>query len=68
MFVIMFQALTAADLSLVVFVCESVDNNDLFTDSVSPLPQPVLLSLIQQLSVDLLTNTELKHRLVCLAG
>ncbi|XP_031552584.1 enhancer of mRNA-decapping protein 4-like isoform X2 [Actinia tenebrosa] len=56
------EALTAADLSLVVFVCEGVDSNDLFSQTENQLPQPVLLSLIQQLSVDLLSNTELKHR------
>ncbi|EDO30420.1 predicted protein, partial [Nematostella vectensis] len=57
------EALTAADLSLVTMVCESVDVNELFSQTEPlPLSQPVLLSLIQQLSVDLLTNTQLKHR------
>lgn len=61
---ITFQALTAADLNLVVFVCENVDSDEVFSSTNTPLAQPVLLSLIQQLSVDLLNNTDLKHKYV----
>ena len=57
-----FQALTASDLSLVVFACESVDPAQVFNQSPCPLQQPVLLSLIQQLSADLGQNTTLKHK------
>ncbi|XP_078608000.1 enhancer of mRNA-decapping protein 4-like isoform X2 [Branchiostoma floridae x Branchiostoma japonicum] len=56
------QALTASDLSLVMFVCEAVSPAQVFSQTPCPLQQPVLLSLIQQLSVDLTHNTELKHR------
>ncbi|XP_056664650.1 enhancer of mRNA-decapping protein 4 isoform X9 [Monodelphis domestica] len=54
------QALTAADLNLVLFVCETVDPQQVFGQPPCPLSQPVLLSLIQQLSSDLGTRTELK--------
>ena len=58
------QALSAVDLHLVMFVCEYVDPAQVFSQAVCPLEQPVLLSLIQQLSADLENNTELKHRYV----
>ncbi|NXF12272.1 EDC4 protein, partial [Smithornis capensis] len=54
------QALTAADLNLVLYVCETVDTPQVFGQHPCPLSQPVLLSLIQQLSSDLGTRTELK--------
>ncbi|XP_068811685.1 enhancer of mRNA-decapping protein 4 isoform X2 [Struthio camelus] len=54
------QALTAADLNLVLYVCETVDPQQVFGQHPCPLSQPVLLSLIQQLSSDLGTRTELK--------
>ncbi|XP_054696194.1 enhancer of mRNA-decapping protein 4 isoform X2 [Grus americana] len=54
------QALTAADLNLVLYVCETVDTQQVFGQHPCPLSQPVLLSLIQQLSSDLGTRTELK--------
>ncbi|KGL84009.1 Enhancer of mRNA-decapping protein 4, partial [Tinamus guttatus] len=54
------QALTAADLNLVLYVCETVDPQQVFGQQPCPLSQPVLLSLIQQLSSDLGTRTELK--------
>ncbi|XP_028906731.1 enhancer of mRNA-decapping protein 4 [Ornithorhynchus anatinus] len=54
------QALTAADLNLVLYVCETVDPHQVFGQPPCPLSQPVLLSLIQQLSSDLGTRTELK--------
>ncbi|XP_061450047.1 enhancer of mRNA-decapping protein 4 isoform X2 [Rhineura floridana] len=54
------QALTAADLNLVLYVCETVDPQQVFGQHPCPLSQPVLLSLIQQLSSDLGVRTELK--------
>uniref|UniRef100_A0A674JHL9 Enhancer of mRNA-decapping protein 4 n=1 Tax=Terrapene triunguis TaxID=2587831 RepID=A0A674JHL9_9SAUR len=54
------QALTAADLNLVLYVCETMDPQQVFGQHPCPLSQPVLLSLIQQLSSDLGTRTELK--------
>ncbi|CAH1779762.1 unnamed protein product [Owenia fusiformis] len=56
------QALSASDLNLVIFVCETVNPTQVFHQTPCPLEQPVLLSLIQQLSADLETNTELKHQ------
>lgn len=56
------HALMASDLSLVVYVCEKVDPTMLFKQTPCPLPQNVLLSLIQQLSADLLNHSDLKHR------
>lgn len=58
------EALTASDLSIVVYVCESVDTETVFSQTPCPLSQPVLLSLIQQLSVDLTVDTELKHKYI----
>ncbi|XP_073514062.1 enhancer of mRNA-decapping protein 4 isoform X2 [Phyllobates terribilis] len=54
------QALTASDLNLILYVCETVDLQQVFGQHPCPLTQPVLLSLIQQLSFDLCTRTELK--------
>ncbi|XP_075693595.1 enhancer of mRNA-decapping protein 4 [Rhinoderma darwinii] len=54
------QALTASDLNLILYVCETVDSQQVFGQLPCPLTQPVLLSLIQQLSFDLCTRTELK--------
>uniref|UniRef100_W5MIA3 Enhancer of mRNA-decapping protein 4 n=1 Tax=Lepisosteus oculatus TaxID=7918 RepID=W5MIA3_LEPOC len=54
------QALSAADLNLVLYVCETVDSQQVFGQHPCPLIQPVLLSLIQQLSTNLATRTELK--------
>ncbi|XP_055154614.1 enhancer of mRNA-decapping protein 4 isoform X1 [Symphalangus syndactylus] len=54
------QALTAADLNLVLYVCETVDPAQVFGQPPCPLSQPVLLSLIQQLASDLGTRTDLK--------
>ncbi|XP_068117872.1 enhancer of mRNA-decapping protein 4 isoform X2 [Hyperolius riggenbachi] len=54
------QALTASDLNLILYVCESVDTQQVFGQQPCPLTQPVLLSLIQQLSFDLGAQTELK--------
>jgi hypothetical protein len=48
----------------VVFVCETVNPAQIFNQIPCPLEQPVLLSLIQQLSADIGNNTELKHKYV----
>ena len=53
-------ALSTADLHLVIFTCQQVSPEDVFDNNPSPLDQPVLLSLIQQLSVKLLEHLELK--------
>ncbi|KAL9975979.1 hypothetical protein ACROYT_G013208 [Oculina patagonica] len=58
------EALSTADLTLVMYVCEHVDAETIFCQSPCPLSQPVLLCLIQQLSVDLTINTELKHKYI----
>uniref|UniRef100_A0AAQ5X3L1 Enhancer of mRNA-decapping protein 4 n=1 Tax=Amphiprion ocellaris TaxID=80972 RepID=A0AAQ5X3L1_AMPOC len=54
------QALSATDLNLVLYVCETIDSQQVFGQSPCPLSQPVLLSLIQQLSSNLTTRSELK--------
>ncbi|KAM4573934.1 enhancer of mRNA-decapping protein 4 isoform 2-T2 [Odontesthes bonariensis] len=54
------QALSATDLNLVLYVCESIDSQQVFGQHPCPLSQPVLLSLIQQLSSNLTTRSELK--------
>uniref|UniRef100_A0A8C4S5Z3 Enhancer of mRNA-decapping protein 4 n=1 Tax=Erpetoichthys calabaricus TaxID=27687 RepID=A0A8C4S5Z3_ERPCA len=54
------QALSASDLNLVLYVCETVNSQQVFGQTPCPLIQPVLLSLIQQLSTNLATRTELK--------
>uniref|UniRef100_A0A6Q2XAQ4 Enhancer of mRNA-decapping protein 4 n=1 Tax=Esox lucius TaxID=8010 RepID=A0A6Q2XAQ4_ESOLU len=54
------QALSASDLNLVLYVCETMDSQQVFGQHPCPLIQPVLLSLIQQLSTNLATRTELK--------
>uniref|UniRef100_A0A8C2A8T4 Enhancer of mRNA-decapping protein 4 n=1 Tax=Cyprinus carpio TaxID=7962 RepID=A0A8C2A8T4_CYPCA len=54
------QALSAADLNLVLYVCETIDSQQVFGQQTCPLHQAVLLSLIQQLSTNLSTRTELK--------
>jgi len=54
-------ALSSNDLSLVVFTCELLNTTQVFNSSTCPLSQSVLLSLIQQLSVDLGDKTEVKH-------
>lgn len=53
-------ALSTADLQLVVQVCEQISPDDIFDQPTCPLSQPVLLSLIQQLSVDLQDHLDLK--------
>ncbi|KAM9854979.1 enhancer of mRNA-decapping protein 4 [Aulostomus maculatus] len=54
------QALSATDLNLVLYVCETIDSQQVFGQPPCPLSQPVLLSLIQQLSCSLTTRSELK--------
>ncbi|KAL6266731.1 hypothetical protein P5V15_003567 [Pogonomyrmex californicus] len=62
------QALSASDLGLVVLVCEKTEPSRVFSctaqgqSSRCILQQPVILSLVQQLSADLGHRTELKHR------
>ncbi|XP_057331359.1 enhancer of mRNA-decapping protein 4 [Microplitis mediator] len=64
-------ALSASDLGLVVLVCDKVEPSQVFaatltgsnqTGTGSILPQPVILSLVQQLAADLGHRTELKHK------
>ncbi|XP_045470559.1 enhancer of mRNA-decapping protein 4 [Harmonia axyridis] len=52
-------ALSAENLQYVVYVCEKVDVNSVFGGNIF-LPQSCLLALIQQLSMDLGYNTEIK--------
>ena len=54
--------LSAADLSLVLYLCQNVRPTELFAIQPCPLQIPVLLSLIQQLAADLTTHQELKYR------
>merc|ERR1712032_1401270 len=54
-------ALSASDLQMVVFTCELLNTTQVFNSATCPLSQSVLLSLIQQLSVDLGDKTEVKH-------
>ncbi|XP_068459131.1 enhancer of mRNA-decapping protein 4 isoform X2 [Clinocottus analis] len=54
------QALSATDLNLVLYVCETIDSQQVFGQHPCALSQPVLLSLIQQLSSNLTTRSELK--------
>lgn len=58
------QALSASDLSLVVHVCEKTNPQEVFKVGGCLLTQPVILSLIQQLSADLVRNTELKQKYI----
>lgn len=57
------QALSASDLPLVIYICERLSPQTVFSENPCPLQQHVLLSLIQQLTADDMHNhTELKHR------
>lgn len=56
------RALSISDLSLVLFLCEQVTLEEVFDKTPCPLSQPVLLSLIQQFSVDLSDQVDLKLR------
>ena len=54
-------ALSSSDLAMVMFTCENVNITQVFNQSTCPLSQSVLLSLIQQLSVDISDKTQVKH-------
>ena len=54
-------ALSFNDLTLVVFTCELLNTTLVFNFATCPLSQPMLLSLNQQLSLDLGEKTEVKH-------
>lgn len=53
---------TASDLSLVLYVCENVNPDEVFSDIKCILQQHVLLSLVQQLGADLAQKTDVKLR------
>jgi enhancer of mRNA-decapping protein 4 len=52
-------ALSAENLNYVIYVCEKVDTNTLFNGT-SPPQQNCILALIQQLSMELTKNTDIK--------
>ena len=54
-------ALSASDLSLVVYACENASPAQIFQQPLQ-LQQSVLLCLIQQLSIDLENDTDLKQK------
>ena len=54
--------LSASDLNLVLYLCESIRPTDLFAMQPCPLQIPVILSLIQQLAAELITHQELKYK------
>ena len=56
------EALTAANLSLVMFLCKQLDTQVVFQNPGCQLSQPIILSLIQQLSVSLEEDTETKQK------
>ena len=58
-------ALSTSDLLLVMYLCQKVTPEEVFDKNPCPLSQPVLLSLIQQLSVNLNDQIELKTRYTC---
>jgi len=61
------MALSASNLGLVLFTCRQIDPVDLFNPNnpnVSPLTQPIILSLVQQLSQNLREDTEIKTKYV----
>ncbi|GFS92307.1 enhancer of mRNA-decapping protein 4 [Nephila pilipes] len=57
-------ALSAMDVQLVLFLCESVNVDLVFGPTPCPLQQHVLLSLVNQLSADLNTKTEIRVRYI----
>ena len=61
-------ALSTSDLQLVMYLCHQVTPEEVFDKIPCPLSQPVLLSLIQQLSVNLNDQIELKTRYARLKG
>ncbi|CAL1278496.1 unnamed protein product [Larinioides sclopetarius] len=58
------QALSAMDVQLVLFLCESVNVDLVFGSSPCPLQQHVLLSLVNQLSADFNTKTDIRVRYI----
>ncbi|GFQ69841.1 enhancer of mRNA-decapping protein 4 [Trichonephila clavata] len=58
------QALSAMDVQLVLFLCESVNVDLVFGPTPCPLQQHVLLSLVNQLSADFNTKTEIRVRYI----
>ena len=58
------KALSTSDLQLVLYVCQQLSPEEVFDKAPSPLSQPVLLSLIQQLSVDFKEHIEIKLKYV----
>lgn len=56
------QALTAANLGLLEYLCLNVNPQQVFNQVPCPLEQPVLLSLIQQLASDMNNHTQLKYK------
>lgn len=56
-------ALSAENLNYVIHVCEKVDSNVLFNGPCPP-QQHCILALIQQLSMELHKNTDIKMRFV----
>ncbi|CAG5131068.1 unnamed protein product [Candidula unifasciata] len=55
-------ALSAGNLDLVVYTCEAADPYNIFAKSPCPLTQPVLLSLISQLTANLDKSFDLKMK------
>ncbi|XP_054714115.1 enhancer of mRNA-decapping protein 4-like isoform X2 [Uloborus diversus] len=58
------QALSAMDVQIVIFLCESVNPDQVFGSTPCPLQQHVLLSLVNQLSADLSVKTDIKVRYI----
>ncbi|XP_071039309.1 enhancer of mRNA-decapping protein 4 [Parasteatoda tepidariorum] len=58
------EALTAMDVQLVLYLCESVNVEQVFGPTPCPLQQHVMLSLVNQLSADLNVKTEIKVRYI----
>jgi enhancer of mRNA-decapping protein 4 len=58
------QALSASDLSLVMFLCSRASPHTVFAPTGCLLQQHVLLSLIQQLSADMSSHNDIKHRYI----
>ena len=58
------EALSAQDIRIVIFICQNVEPCQVFNQQPCPLTQPVLLSLIQQLSTELTSHTELRHKYI----
>lgn len=59
--IFVFKVLSASDLKLLICLCEKLDPDKIFLEPCI-IQQHILLSFIQQLSVDLNIHTLLKHR------